>query len=144
MKKFIIALAVILCVASNATPSIILHPKSYAATDYIRAILGEAENQGYKGMLAVACGIRNRPEKLQGVQGLFSDRYDKANKEEVILATIAFWESIEPKKCEFIEGADMFCSDIEICKKSWKKIPMVFIIKIGDFSFYRRIKAGKK
>ena len=35
----------------------------------IRAIIGEASNQGYTGMLAVACAIRNRGT-LQGVYGL--------------------------------------------------------------------------
>ena len=35
----------------------------------IRAIIGEAENQGYAGMLAVACAIRNR-KNLHGVFGL--------------------------------------------------------------------------
>ncbi|MGN6643385.1 MAG: hypothetical protein ACTHKU_10355, partial [Verrucomicrobiota bacterium] len=35
----------------------------------IRAIVGEAANQGYRGMLAVAGAIRNRGT-LQGVYGL--------------------------------------------------------------------------
>ena len=35
----------------------------------IRAIIGEASNQGYQGMLAVAVGIRNR-DTLQGIYGL--------------------------------------------------------------------------
>ena len=43
----------------------------YAFSDAqaVKAILGEASNQGYQGMLAVACGIRNRGT-LQGVYGL--------------------------------------------------------------------------
>ena len=45
--------------------------KGYCYTDAqaIRAVIGEASNQGYKGMLVVACGIRNRGT-LQGVYGL--------------------------------------------------------------------------
>ena len=39
----------------------------------ILAIIGEAENQGYDGMLAVACAIRNR-RTLQGVYGLNAPR----------------------------------------------------------------------
>ena len=48
-------------------------PASYAkeipADHAVRAIIGEAENQGYAGMLAVACAIRNR-NNLHGVFGL--------------------------------------------------------------------------
>jgi hypothetical protein len=39
----------------------------------ILSIVGEAENQGYQGMLAVACAIRNRGT-LKGVYGLRSPR----------------------------------------------------------------------
>lgn len=44
--------------------------KSFPFTDKeaIRAIVGEASDQGYTGMLAVACGIRNRGT-LNGVFG---------------------------------------------------------------------------
>ena len=39
----------------------------------VRAVLGEAEGEGYQGMLAVACAIRNRGT-LKGVYGLFAKR----------------------------------------------------------------------
>lgn len=42
-------------------------------TDAIKAIIGEAENQGYDGMLAVACAIRNR-HTLNGVFGIRGNR----------------------------------------------------------------------
>ena len=41
----------------------------------IRAIIGEASNQGYQGMLAVACGIRNRGT-LKGVYGVNAKHID--------------------------------------------------------------------
>ena len=45
--------------------------------DAVRAIIGEAGNQGYLGMLAVACGIRNRGT-LKGVCLLYtSDAADE-------------------------------------------------------------------
>lgn len=44
------------------------HAQEIFETDAIRAILGEAENQGPKGMHAVATGIRNRGT-LKGVYG---------------------------------------------------------------------------
>lgn len=39
----------------------------------ILSIIGEAENQGYTGMLAIACAIRNRGT-LRGVYGLNAPR----------------------------------------------------------------------
>jgi len=42
----------------------------------VRAIIGEASNQGYKGMLAVACGIRNRCT-LKGVYGVKAKHIDR-------------------------------------------------------------------
>ena len=42
----------------------------------IRAIIGEASNQGYEGMLAVACAIRNRGS-LKGVYGINAKHVDK-------------------------------------------------------------------
>ena len=42
----------------------------------VRAIIGEASNQGYQGMLAVAVGIRNRGT-LQGVYGVNAKHIDQ-------------------------------------------------------------------
>jgi len=41
----------------------------------VRAVIGEASNQGYHGMLAVACGIRNRGN-LMGVYGVRARHVD--------------------------------------------------------------------
>ena len=41
----------------------------------IRAIIGEASDQGFQGMLAIACGIRNRGT-LKGVYGLNAKHVD--------------------------------------------------------------------
>jgi len=41
----------------------------------VRAIIGEASGEGYQGMLAVACGIRNRGT-LKGVYGLKAKHVD--------------------------------------------------------------------
>jgi len=54
-------------------PLVALNSKENAG---IRAIIGESSDQGYKGMLAVACGIRNRGT-LKGVYGLNSPHIDK-------------------------------------------------------------------
>ena len=45
----------------------------------IRACIGEASSQGYMGLLAVSCGIRNRGT-LQGVYGLNAKHVDSEPK----------------------------------------------------------------
>lgn len=58
----------------------------------IKAIIGEASNQGYQGMLAVAVGIRNRGT-LQGVYGLKAKHIDKELKWVWDMARKAWQES---------------------------------------------------
>jgi len=45
----------------------------------VRAIIGEASSEGYDGMLAVACAIRNRGT-LQGVYGVNAKHVDNEPK----------------------------------------------------------------
>ena len=47
--------------------------------DAIRAIIGEAGNQGRRGMLYIACAIRNRGT-LQGVYGFKAKHVDREPK----------------------------------------------------------------
>lgn len=58
----------------------------------VRAIIGESSDQGYKGMLAVACGIRNRGT-LRGVYGVNANHVDKEPKWVWDLAKKAWSES---------------------------------------------------
>jgi hypothetical protein len=46
---------------------------AYSEQDAIKAVIGEAEGEGYKGMLAVAGALRNRGT-LHGVYGLHAPR----------------------------------------------------------------------
>lgn len=59
----------------------------------IKSIIGEAENQGYDGMLAIACAIRNRGT-LKGVYGLNAPRV-KNNKytKRIYLEAKQAWET---------------------------------------------------
>ena len=50
-------------------------PPTFNTYNCVRAIIGEASNQGYQGMLAVACGLRNRGT-LSGVYGLNAAHVD--------------------------------------------------------------------
>lgn len=117
-------------------------PIKYQEEDYVRAIIGEAENQGYHGMLAVACAIKNRPERLEGVFGRFSFRPDLAAPEIQRHAWQVYQEAKNPVNCRFIQGADMWHSGTP-APRSWRKIPMIYIGKIGDHYFYRRLTNGK-
>lgn len=146
MKKLTIFLFVLLfiipngCSGDDVRPALAYTmPPEHAV---VRAVLGEAENQGYNGMLAVACGVRNRPEGLDGVRGCRSNRYELANRPERILAHLAYFDSLNPRNCEFIRGADMWCSDLIKCRKKWRGVPMIFKKKVKDHYFFRRITNG--
>lgn len=72
----------------------------------VRAIIGEAENQGPFGMEMVACAIRNRGT-LHGVYGLHSARVvmGKYSSEIALAAHKAWRESENPEACTPIHGA---------------------------------------
>lgn len=62
------------------------------STKAVRAIIGEAANQGYRGMLDLASGIRNRGT-LKGVYGLHAKHVDREPKWVWKLARKAWKES---------------------------------------------------
>jgi hypothetical protein len=68
MKRTLIPLLCLLASAAGSAP--------ISEADATRAIVGEAANQGYEGMLAVASAIRNRGT-LRGVYGLKNPVADK-------------------------------------------------------------------
>jgi hypothetical protein len=73
------------------------------------AIIGEAEDQGYVGMLAVACTLRNRGT-LKGVFGLSSPRVRKhLYSNEIYQMAKMAWE--ESAKLDVTHGATHFESD---------------------------------
>jgi len=67
----------------------------------VRAIIGEAADQGYRGMLAVACAIRNRGH-LKGVYGLKAKHVDSEPEWIWNIAKIAWQESAS---CDIVNGA---------------------------------------
>lgn len=103
----------------------------------IRAILGEAENQGYRGMLAVACGIRNRGS-LKGVYGVDAKRPNTPGviqKRYWDLARRAWAES----KTNRIHEADHWENIVMFGKPTWAK-RMKLVCVIGDHVFYKTSK----
>ena len=129
MRKIIILLVVLL--VSGCEPVF----SDESNLPYIMGILRESRGEGSKGMLAVACGIRNRPEGLQGVDNRPINVRTDIHRD----AVEAWRKSQDPKNCAFLKGADMWCSNIEQCQGSWLEVPMVFIVEIGRHRFYRRI-----
>jgi len=95
----------------------------------IKAIMGEARGEGYKGMLAVACAIRNRGT-LKGVYGVnakFTEKeyvWDQARK--------AWKESLIK---DITNGADHWESD-RFKEPYWAK-DMIKTVKIGHHQFYK-------
>jgi len=105
------------------------------ASGIIKAIIGEASNQPFEGQIAVACAIINRPEGLEGVYGAYMKRIPSL--QETALAKRAYMHAT-PKVCyTLIRGADMWENVQKYGHPPWDNV--IFITKIGDHSFYRRI-----
>ena len=97
----------------------------------IRAIIGEASNQGYQGMLAVAVGIRNRGT-LQGVYGLKAKHIDKEPRWIWDMARKAWQES----KHNRIHIGYMWENIKAFGKPSWLK-NMILVYQYKDHNFYK-------
>lgn len=102
----------------------------------VKAIIGEAENQGYTGMLAVADAIRNRGT-LNGVYGWKSYRvvHHKYSIETYNMAVKA-WKESARKDITFGATGWGNDKDVEVFRHS-KWFPSVyFTAHIGDHWFY--------
>lgn len=103
----------------------------------IKAIIGEAKNQGYEGMLAVACAIRNRGN-LHGVYGFKAKRVieHKYSDRTYRLASKAW---IDSENTDIVNGATGWGNeeDIDIFKVHtwWSKEKIV--AHIGKHWFYK-------
>lgn len=97
----------------------------------IRAIVGEAANQGRIGMLAVAEAIRNRGH-LSGVYGVHRD----LSKEPKKIFEIARQVWKESATTNLVKGADHWEST-DFPRPEWSK-NMIATVTIGKHVFYRR------
>lgn len=100
----------------------------------VKAIVGEAEDQGYRGMLAVACGIRNRGT-LKGVVGVRSKRAltpGLVQKKYWDMARKA-WKESETNR---MHNADHWENIKQFGIPEWAG-RMVLVITVGDHAFYR-------
>lgn len=101
--------------------------------DAVKAILGEAEDQNYSGMLAVAVGIRNRGT-LHGVIGLRSKRVKSGKVKRVywIMARKAWLES----KWNRTHKGDHWENVRKFGKPKWSG-KMQEVAVVGDHVFYK-------
>lgn len=99
----------------------------------ILAIIGEAEGEGYQGMLAVACALRNRGT-LKGVYGLTAPRVRLHRYSQVTyeLSTRAWQESAN---YDITHGATHW-EGTAFRKPYWSK-GMVCTLTVGGQRFYK-------
>lgn len=127
------------------SPYKVANPLAPKGAPEVLAIIGEAENQGFDGMLAVACTISNRGT-LKGVYGLHAPRVlqHKYSNETYAKASTAWdlaTESYESNRdyCGFIKHATGWgnSKDLVQFKKTtwWKNCKIVAVVK--DHFFYK-------
>ncbi len=99
----------------------------------IRGIVGEAGNQGYKGMLAVGAAIRNRGT-LRGVYGVKNPIVDKQPQWVFNMAAKAWNES---RTNDITRGATHWENVKAFGKPYWaKKMTQTIVIK--DHTFFKK------
>jgi hypothetical protein len=110
---------------------------AYTDKEAVIAIIGEAENQGYKGMLAVACAIRNRGT-LKGVYGLNSKRAIRVFKTDrkVRIMAIKAWNESMLK--DITCGATHW-ENIKAFGKPWWASKCVVTLRHKDHVFMREL-----
>ena len=96
----------------------------------IRAIIGESSSQGFKGMLAAACGIRNRGT-LKGVYGLNAKHVDNEPQWVFDLAKKA-WEESEHNRIH--TGTNW--ENIKVFGEPYWVKSMVKVYEYKDHIFY--------
>lgn len=142
MRKIIIILLLALnscrLVFAETPPSL---PAGGVASN-IRAIIGEASGEGFTGMKAIACAIRNRGT-LKGVYGVNAKHVDKQPKWVWDMAKKA-WEESETN--DITDGATHWGS--KIVDKEWiAKMERSGYVKTFEYknqAFYKRGTSEKK
>ena len=139
LKLWVIGMAVII---GMLLPDL-TNAANYHDQDFINAIVGEAGNQGYQGMLAVACALRNRmrvpyyrDNVLSGVYGANAKHLSKESRETFRLAEKAW---IDSKMNNIVGSAYIWGTDSDIRKfrtQDWFN-NMVPVVKIGDHTFFK-------
>jgi len=128
--------------ANAAAPPNVSHQQEQYPKE-VRAIVGEAENQGIDGMRALASAIRNRAKLpyykkrgvLHGVYGLHR-KFKKQPPDWVWKQAQKAWDESASK--DFVQGAQFWGTDADVAKfktEDWFK-KTKFVTKIKDHSFF--------
>ncbi len=108
-----------------------LHP-AVADRRYINAIIGEAGDQGARGMLAVACAIRNRGS-LNGVYGVNNPVVSKASP-QLRARAVAAWRASARR--DITGGADHW-GNLDDVRRNKFYARLTFTRRIGGHYFFR-------
>ena len=106
--------------------------QEYTDKEAIRAIVGEASNQGYDGMYAVACSVKNRGH-LRGVYGLKAPHVESEPSWVWKMASEAFYASLQGT--DVTNGATHWEST-DFPTPYWVK-DMEITYKLGKHVFYK-------
>jgi hypothetical protein len=122
---------------------------SYAQSipiDAIKVILGEAENQGSKGMQAVAEVYRRKADvnffsSYKDMKGINNEYYRKKRRIENKYVKQAKQAWVLSQNSDITKGATLF-ENIKAFgfPKSWAKDKVIETVTIKDHVFYREIK----
>lgn len=127
----------IICTMTLLLVSPICYAKEYPQE--VRAIIGEASAEGYEGMLAVACAIRNRGT-LKGVYGLKAKHVDRQPQWVWRMASKA-WE--ESGTRDITQGATHWHNVEREGHNYWTR-KLRQTVKIGSHTFFYEKGWGKE
>ena len=113
----------------------------------VRAELGEAENQGYDGMLAIACAIRHRGS-LRGVYGykaikLVNGHYYRGKRQigyKAVQDAKTAW--VESSQVDTVNGATGWGNEADLnkfCSQAWWN-KCIVTARVGSHWFYREVR----
>lgn len=120
-----------------------IQTQSFAYTDEqaVKAIIGEAENQGEQGMIYVACAIVNRGT-LKGVYGLNAPRVEHHKYSEVVLNEAqTAWALVHKEdgwqECAAVKGASNWENTTAFGLPGWAK-QMKVVLVYRDHKFFKK------
>lgn len=120
---------VLLCLLVPSTVKAAPIPEALA----VKAIIGEAANQGYQGMFAVAHAIRNRGT-LSGVYGLNAKRKEPQWVHEMALKA---WRASAVRATDPTHGATLWENIKAFGRPNWNFSKLTKTYEYKDHSFYK-------
>ena len=125
---------IILCALCTKAHAQVFKP-AFSDEQTIRAIIGEASNQGYDGMFAVSCALLNR-NSLQGVYGAKARHIDKEPRFVWENARKAYYNAKEAYPGDGCQAFGTHWESVKFKEPYWAK-SMVKLARVKDHQFYR-------